>query len=333
MKIVVLCGGLSNERDVSLKTGEMVSKSLIRLGHDVLLLDLYLGVSKISNIDDLFVNNEDDINLYNVFEDAPSLEILKKTYGDHLIGDNVIELCKYADFVFMGLHGSIGENGKLQALFDVLNIKYTGCNSKGSMIAMDKILTKELLSNNGILTPKWSVYDSNTNLDKVNFPCVLKVNDSGSSVGVFIVNDRDELILKLEELKKYDSKIMIEEYINGREFSIGILGDVVLPPIEIIPNEGFYDYKNKYQVGLTKEVCPALISSELESELKSIAMDVFKTLNLTKYARIDFILCNNKFYCLEANTLPGMTKTSLLPQEALAMGISYDELVDKICNL
>lgn len=333
MKVVVLCGGLSDERYVSLKTGEMVSRSLIRLGHQVLFLDLYLGVSDISNIDELFVDNEEDIKPCDVLVNVPSISYLKEKYGNHLIGENVIELCKYADLVFMGLHGSIGENGKLQALFDVLNIKYTGCNSKGSMIAMDKILTKELLSNNGILTPKWSVYDSNINFDEIKYPCVVKLSDSGSSVGVFIVNDRDELILKLEELKKYDSKIMIEEYINGREFSIGILGDVVLPPIEIIPNEGFYDYKNKYQVGLTKEVCPALISSELESELKSIAMDVFKTLNLTKYARIDFILCYNKFYCLEANTLPGMTKTSLLPQEALAMGISYDELVDKICNL
>ena len=333
MRIVVLCGGLSNERDVSLVTGEMVSKSLIRLGHKVLLLDLYLGIENISDMDKLFVTNENNINLYSVLEDAPSLDELKKTYGQHLIGKNVIELCKYADLVFMGLHGSVGENGKLQALFDLLNIKYTGCNYEGSMLAMNKMFTKQLLDRNNILTPKWISYDKNTNLDKVQIPCVVKLIDSGSSVGVYIIKSKNELEKTIGEVNNDDNKIIIEEYIKGREFSIGILGNLVLPPIEIIPNSGFYDYKNKYQKGLTKEICPANLSDDENEELKKLALRVFNVLSLTKYARIDFILSDGKFYCLEANTLPGMTSTSLLPQEALAVGVSYDELIDKICNL
>lgn len=333
MKIVVLAGGLSNERDVSLKTGEMVSKSLIRLGHKVLLLDLYLGIDDIYDIDRLFVANEDDINFHNVLECAPSLDELKMTYGDHLIGKNVIELCKYADLVFMGLHGSVGENGKVQALFDLLGIKYTGCNYEGSMLAMNKLLTKQLLDKNGVLTPKWISYDKNTNLDDIKLPCVVKLVDSGSSVGVYIIENKDELVKRIGELNKDNNKIIIEEYIRGREFSIGVLGNLVLPPIEIIPSVGFYDYKNKYQSGLTKEICPANLSDEENEEIKNLALRVFEILSLDKYARIDFILSDGKFYCLEANTLPGMTNTSLLPQEALAIGIDYEELINKICNL
>jgi len=168
----------------------------------------------------------------------------------------------------------------------------------------------------------------------IGFPCVIKPCQCGSSVGVTIVNNADELNAAIEYAKKYERYALIEKMIAGREFSVGILDGRALPAIEIIPNEGFYDYKNKYQQGLTKEVCPAEIPDEVMARLKETALNVHKTLRLGDYSRVDFRLDDGgNIYCLEANTLPGMTPTSLFPREAAAEGISYNELCDRIAKL
>lgn len=337
MKIVVIAGGLSPERDVSLSSGSLIANALIDVGYKVCLIDLYIGIEN-KNFDKIFIDKKSGRKYSHIVpQHEPDLEKLKKEInnGNSLIGKNVIELCKTADLVFLALHGDIGENGKLQAVFDSFGIVYTGTGYIGSLLAMDKDLAKSIMIQHKILTPEWELINNNNdNINQVEFPCVMKPCNCGSSIGVSIVKNKEEYIAALEYAKKYENKIMIEKMIKGREFSVGILDNQALPVIEIIPNEGFYDYKNKYQLGLTKEICPAEISVELAAKMKDTALQVHKALRLGSYARIDFIAnSDDNIYCLEANTLPGMTPTSLLPQEAQAAGISYSELCDKIVKM
>ena len=335
MKVVVLAGGLSPERDVSLSSGSLIANALIENGHEVLLLDLYKGIDEIN--EDLFINIDSSKRFkFDIKESEPDLEGLKKEVnnGKSLIGKNVIELCLKADVVFLALHGDIGENGKLQALFDCYGIVYTGTSYTGSILAMDKDIAKQLMVQNNIRTAKWKRINVEDFNERPKFPCVVKPCSAGSSVGVSIVKDTDELIKAFDFAKKYEKYIMIENMIKGREFSVGILDGKSLPVIEIIPNEGFYDYKNKYQKGFAKEVCPAEINEKTTKSLQEAALKVHKALRLGAYARIDFILDENgDAFCLEANTLPGMTPTSLLPQEALTDGVSYNDLCERILNL
>lgn len=335
MKIVVLAGGLSPERDVSLSSGALISNALIENGHDVMLLDLYIGENN-EDIAPVYRNNKSDFRYsYIVSEQEPDLEKIKSSvkndYG--MIGNGVIELCKQADMVFLALHGAAGENGQLQAVFDLNEIKYTGTGYAGSLLAMDKDLSKRMMRDNGILTAGWKYIDitNNDNLDDVKFPCVVKPCSCGSSVGVTIVENETQLNTAIDSARKYENFVVIEDKIDGREFSVGILDGKALPPIEIRPLNGFYDYKNKYQSGMTEEICPAEISDDVCRLLQESALKVHRALRLGCYSRVDFILDeSNNAYCLEANTLPGMTPTSLLPQEAAAVGITYNELCDII---
>ena len=325
MNVVVLAGGLSPERDVSLASGMLISNALVEKGHSVLLLDLYKGI-KDDEMHLLFSNEKRNYD-FTIDEEIP--ELTKKN-TKNLIGRNVIKICKMADIVFLALHGSIGENGKLQAIFDCMGIKYTGSSYEGSILAMDKILTKKILEHDNIKTPKWHLL-KNVRKDNIKFPVVVKPANNGSSIGVSIANNLEEFEVAIIECEKYKDEIIIEEYIKGREFSVGILDKTALPPIEIIPKAGFYDYKNKYQEGKTIEICPPKISQDKIKEMQQIAIKVHNALLLGAYSRIDFILDENgNFNVLEANSLPGMTKTSLLPQEALVAGITYEDLCEKI---
>lgn len=320
MNIIVLAGGLSPEREVSLVSGSQIAKALIKKGHSICLIDLYYGIDNINNL--LFTDNIDDIRHYTINKNAPDNII-----SDNAIGNNVIEACKLADVVYLALHGDIGENGKLQALLDLNNIKYTGSDYDGCCLSMNKNISKLIVRQNKIKTANWCINEFNGNL---NFPCVVKPNNCGSSIGVSIVNNMADLYMALSDAKKYDKEIIIEEYIAGREFSVGILDNKPLPPIEIKVNKGFYDYNNKYQ-GITEEICPADISSALSQQLQIAAMTIHKLLHLKFYSRIDFIVNDEgDIYFLEANSLPGMTPTSLLPQEAAVIGIHYNELCHKI---
>lgn len=337
MKIVVLAGGLSPERDVSLTSGALIANALIENGNEVCLLDLYIGDElKDKDVDDLFFTKADGKKFeYSVPRQAPDLDQLKKDYGqgDKKIGPNVLKICMAADIVFMALHGDIGENGQLQATFDCFDIKYTGTGYGGSFIAMDKLIAKKLMSAAGIQNADWVHVRQGEELPEIQVPCVVKPLNCGSSIGVSIVKSDEELDKALSYAFKYAPDVLIEEYIPGRELQVGVLLGRALPVIEIIPKGGFYDYENKYQAGMALEVCPAEIPDDKTLELQELALRVHEALNLGSYSRIDFIMTKDGvIYCLEANTLPGMTPTSLLPQEAAAVGISYNELCQMIAD-
>lgn len=340
MKIVVLAGGLSPERDVSLSSGSLIANALREKGHRVLLLDVYEGISaNESNFENLFEDNSGCPYSYAVPELEPDLNELKarNNNGDALIGRNVLNICQLADVVFIGLHGAMGENGQIQAVFDVMGIKYTGTGYIGSLLAMDKDLTKKLLRQAAIPTAEWLIYNDLISvqhvIEHIGLPCVVKPCSAGSSVGVSIAKDVEELKTAITTAKRIEASILIEKMIAGREFSVGILNGRALPVIEIIPKEGFYNYKNKYQSGLTNEVCPANLPEQDAVRIQSAALKIHDILRLGTYSRIDFIQdVSGEIICLEANTLPGMTPTSLIPQEALAEGISYEELCNQIVN-
>lgn len=333
MRVVVLAGGYSPEREVSFSSGALITNALIENGHEVMLLDLYLGNE---NKDFPAVYTKEAVYSYQVQVAEPDLDKLKKLSSNgELIGPSVIELCQQADVVFIALHGSMGENGQLQAVFDLYNINYTGSVYIGCLLSMDKDIAKKLMRQNNILTPPGITAYKNVacNLENVTFPCVVKPCSNGSSIGVSFAENEAELKVAMDNAFKYEDKILIEQKIVGREFSAGILDNQALPIIEIIPKEGFYDYKNKYQKGASDEICPAAIEPELSAKIQSEALKIHHTLNLGFYSRMDFILDeSDNCYWLEANSLPGMTQTSLLPQEAAAAGIDYNMLCEKICN-
>lgn len=336
MDIVVLAGGFSHEREVSLSSGSLIANALMANGHRVVLLDLYFGTKEASTFEEAYAKLNKDKYEYKVEKQIPDLEALKsqKEKPNELIGDNVITIGQTADLVFLSLHGELGENGQIQAVLDLYDIKYTGTGYLGSAIAMNKILAKEVMRHHGVLTPDWEVLKEGEMKPSMAVPCVVKPDASGSSIGVYIVENESELEEAVVKSKKYSSTVLIEKKVEGREFSIGVLDNVALPAIEIIPKSGFYDYENKYQADATEEVCPANISDDVSDRMKKIALKVHEALRLEYYSRTDFMVTEEgDIYCIEANTLPGMTPTSLFPQEAQAHGISYNELCDKLAHL
>ncbi len=336
MKIVVLAGGLSPERNVSLSSGSKVCQTLRDRGHEVAFVDMYLGTDVAP--ESLF-DAPLPADLTKVARQAPDLEELKaQRGGDSLFGPGVLELCQMADVVFLALHGACGEDGRVQAALGLLGIPFTGSNYLGSAIAMDKDLTKRMVIPAGVITPKWETVsyveeDIAALTERLELPCVVKPIDSGSSIGVAIAHTRQELEDALRAGLALGGRSVIEQYISGREIQVGILEDKALPSIEIIPKVGFYDYENKYQPGAADEICPAEISPEWEERLAQAALTVFRTLGLSVYSRADFIVTEDGTpWFLEINTLPGMTPTSLLPQEAAAVGIGYGELCERIIH-
>ena len=336
MKIVVLAGGLSPERNVSLSSGCKVCAALRELGHEVAFVDMYLGTQEAPA--KLFGAPIPEA-LTKVGRQAPDLEAVRAAReggGDGQFGPGVLDLCRMADIVFLALHGACGEDGKVQAALELLGIPYTGAGYLGSAIAMDKDLTKRLVAPLGVVTPKWQkVTVTQENREElartVDLPCVVKPLDSGSSIGVSIARTREELSDALAQAIRLGGRTVIEEYIAGREIQVGILEDKALPSIEIIPKSGFYDYENKYQPGAAEEITPAPIPEEWENRLGEAALTVFHALGLSVYSRADFIVTEDGTpWFLEINTLPGMTPTSLLPQEAAAVGIGYGELCQRI---
>lgn len=340
MNILVLAGGYSPERDVSLTSGSLIANALKREGEKVCLADVYLGIdeSELSRAD-LFNSVEGEV--YKITNSVPDLKALKEKSGngDALIGRGIIELCRRADVVFLALHGAMGENGQLQATLDNYGIKYTGSGYVGSLLAMDKDISKKMFVGAGVNTPEWiyvSVKDFNKGEfeEKIGYPCVVKPCSCGSSVGISIVENECELDAALRIAEEYEEHVLIEKKIVGRELTVGIIDGEVLPAIEIIPTEGFYDYTNKYQAGKTLEICPAEIGEKLKNTVCEQTKLAFESLRLSGYARFDYMVDESgKLWCLEANTLPGMTPTSLLPQMAAADGMSYGKLCLKIVEL
>lgn len=340
MRIVVLAGGTSTERDVSISSGLLVAAALREKGHEVVLLDVFKGYEQdICDVDALFKQNysfTDSIKVGDTISDIEEVREQRRDKSNRWLGENIIDICACADIIFLALHGGAGENGQIQATLDLLGLKYTGSGYLGSALAMNKGVSKSVLVQHNVLTPKGSVYKSaEAAMSWDCFPCVVKPCSGGSSVGITIAQNADEYKDSVKEAFGYgENEIVVEEYIKGREFSVGLLGGRALPPIEIIPAEGFYDYKTKYQAGAARDVCPADITEDEDRTMRSAAEAAYEALHLESYARIDFILTGDgKAYCLEANTLPGMTPTSLLPQEAKAEGTEYADLCEKIIEI
>lgn len=341
MKIVVLAGGLSPERNVSLSSGTMIAHALRELGHQAALVDMYFGLEDYQGaVADYFQAPLTD-RWKQVDPKAPDLEEIKaarKWKSPSQFGRGVLELCQMADIVFLALHGTCGEDGRVQATFDLLGIRYTGAGYLGSGLAMDKDLTKRLIAHLGVDTPQWKrvnytekEVDSLTSTTRV--PCVVKPVASGSSIGVSIAHTKKELHAALLDGLRYGGQCVLEQYVAGREIQVALLADKALPSIEIIPKKGFYDYENKYQPGAAEEVCPSPIPPEWEKRVGQAALTVYRALGLAVYSRADFIVDQEGTpWFLEINTLPGMTPTSLVPQEAAAAGIDYPRLCQRIID-
>lgn len=333
-KIIVLLGGYSSEREVSLVSGRAVGGALRQLGYEVVYLD---------PADGRIQWNENDSPVVHEMPPPcknPDPEELKKRRQQfhHLIG---ILIEEQPDFVFNALHGGEGEDGHWQALLDMLGIPYNGSDAIASAMAMHKSVAKKLFDAAGVLTPRSLMFPENTPIDKtepqisahLRYPVVVKPDCEGSTVGLSIVADKSGLSRAFSLSESYGA-VLVEEYIEGREITVAILGDQALPVIEIIPEGGFYDYVHKYQKGKTQYVCPADLLKSSAEKVQHLALKAFQSLGCSGYARVDFRLgLDSRFYCLEVNTLPGMTETSLVPKAAKAAGIEFPELIDTIIRL
>ncbi|MBP7402529.1 MAG: D-alanine--D-alanine ligase [Clostridia bacterium] len=347
MNITVLAGGLSHERDVSMSSGSQIANALRKAGHRVLLVDAYLGLTDEAYSDNprqLFLGEEDGRPYtYTIPAVEPDLEALRAAAGNGraLLGRHVLDACRSADIVFLGLHGGMGEDGKIQATLETLGIRYTGSSYDGCLLAMDKDLSKNLMRLAGERTPDWAVVEEGDSPETVRsktapigFPCVVKPCNNGSSIGVSMADGPEAFGAALRDALRLESKVLVERKIEGREFSVGVLGGVALPVIEIIPRQGFYDYANKYQSDGADEICPADLPDDTARTLQESAVHVGRLLRVGDYYRVDYMMGpDGSLYCLEANTLPGMTPTSLIPQEAAAIGITYVDLCDRIVRL
>ncbi len=279
IKVMVLMGGQSSEREISLITGKGVFDNLNRKKYEVETIELPGGINKINE--------------------------------------------KNFEIAFLALHGKGGEDGIIQGYLETLGIKYTGSGVLASAIGMDKRVFRDIMTANGILMPKL------TN----KAPCVVKPVNGGSSIGVSIVKMDKDLSKSILKAKKYDNQILIEEYIKGRELTCGILGDEVLPVVEIKSRNEFFDYQSKYEESGAEEICPAEISTDLKNKIQKISKKVFELIGGRGYGRVDLIERDGEVYVLEINTLPGLTPNSLLPKEAKAAGYSYSEMLDKMIEL
>lgn len=331
MKIVVLCGGISTEREISFRTSAKVANALSKKGHDIIMADVLFGLETIpefkSDKRDFFAIADEYRKKDHLIDD----ELRAK---NPLFGPNILEVCKMADIVFIGLHGENGEDGRIQKAFEDEGVKYTGSDSASSSVAMSKARTKDVMSKH-FLMPEGIVVKKGEKIpDDLPLPCVIKPSNGGSSVGVLIIKSKDELEKAFEEDFHLDDTLLVEKYIDGRELTQAVLDGVALPPVEIIPEGGdWYDYENKYN-GLTKEVCPADIPEDVLKEMSEISVEFGKILGLDVYYRIDYLLDKDgNLFALEANSLPGMTDTSLVPQEAAAVGMDYPSLCEKIIEV
>ena len=339
MKIVVLAGGTSTEREISIVSGTGICGALRQKGHEAILVDIFCGVENVDWKNPFPAEYDVEKAAEYMKSFNPKIEEMKKTRRS-FFGPNVLELCEKCDIVFLGLHGANGEDGKVQAAFDLLGIRYTGTGYLSSAMAMDKGITKQVFLMNHVPTPGGFSMNKEDGFEKdlskygLNFPVVVKTSCGGSSVGVYIVNDQKEYEDALADAGQYGDEIVVEEYIKGREFSVAVVDNKAYPVIEIAPIQGFYDYKNKYQAGSTVETCPAEISPELTAKMQENAVKAAKALGLTGYSRLDFMMKENgEMYCLEANTLPGMTPTSLIPQEAKVLGMDYPTLCEELIRI
>jgi D-alanine-D-alanine ligase len=326
LKIALFVGGASSEREVSKLSSKSIYSALLNLGHEVILIDPALGDNQYQNQEDYFLPDKDVIVSTQNYAAAVA-SIMKKNI----------------DLAFLGLHGKWGEDGTIQSLLELCGIKYTGSGVLASALSMDKGKAKIIFKDNGVSVPKGLVitkssYSFKDLLESIKmslgFPIVVKPNDEGSTMGLTICDDETEIEKAIEFSFKYSNKTIIEEFIHGRELTVGILDDKVLPLLEIKPKHELYDFECKYTTGMSEYIVPAQVDEDTFKHIQDQALKAYRSLGCKGYARADFRLSpEGKSYCLEVNTLPGMTSTSLIPKMAKAIGISFEELIAKIVNL
>jgi D-alanine-D-alanine ligase len=328
MKIAVLFGGNSSERDVSIASGAQVAKALRQAGHQVIAVDTFRGILS---------DHEQQILLLRGVAPAPpnerDLMVIRAKTGSIVQPSYFVD----ADVVFLALHGGAGEDGTIQAVFNAAGICYTGSNHVGSGAAMDKDLSKRLLVAAGVSTPRWLMapLDLDLAIRDLGLPLVVKPNKQGSTVGLTVVKQSEKVDEAVAEAYRHDDEVMLEQFIPGREFTVGILADRALAVGEIIPKcSEIFDYQSKYQADGAEEIFPADLPPAKAREIQELALRVHRALKLRDYSRVDFRMDGSgRFWCLEANTLPGMTARSLLPQSAAAAGITFPALCEEICRL
>jgi D-alanine-D-alanine ligase len=343
MKLVVLLGGNTPEREVSLRSGAGIGRALIELGHEVTLLDT--GTGRI-------LPDPDTAQALGSGRDAPPAESSDDSgllpvpgSGAGSLETYVKSIPRAADLVFIALHGGDGENGVLQAVLDLARIPYTGSGVLASAVSMDKSLSKRIFRDLGIPTPDWVELEAPADLAAFwkaligaeeierlgGFPLIVKPNDQGSSVGISVARAPADLIPAIEEARRYSRLILVESFIEGREVTVAVLDDRAFPVVEITPEGGWYDYKHKYTSGASRYEVPARLSPAETERLLALARASYKALRCSGIARVDFRLADDGTpYCLEVNTVPGMTETSLVPKAAGAAGLSYRDLVRAI---
>ena len=322
-------GGTSAERDVSIASGLRIAAALRTRGHEVTSLDTATGAIDTATERRLLASG-----VQQAPPDLEALAAMSRQSLSPLLG--TLPEVRQADVVFLALHGGQGEDGTLQALFDLCGVRYTGTGQLGSAVAMDKDLSKRLFRDNGVQTAAWLMAPATASevQSAIGFPVVVKPSKQGSTVGLTLVREAAGLAAAIDEAFRYDDEVMLEQFIAGRELTVGILGNEALPIGEIIPKHELYDYECKYTKGMAVEEFPAKLDSATAARVQDQALLAFKALKLRGYARIDFRLDDSGgCFCLEANTLPGMTELSLIPQAALAAGMSFPELCERIVQL
>ena len=340
MKIVVLSGGFCTERHVGLVSGSGVCRALREKGHQAIFVDMFMGLENYhGKLEDIFDAPDGLLEKAAIEETAPDLDAVRAARQDKspsVIGKDVLTVCAMADVVFLAMHGANGEDGRIQAALDLLGVPYTGSGYLGSAMAMDKAVTKRMMDSMGIRTAPWAdVHYTKEDIPRLAqelmVPCAVKMVNGGSSIGMALPDTREELEKALYDLLPYGGHVVVEKKIKGREIQIAVLGDSYLPAVEIIPKGAYFDYVSKYQKDGAQEICPARITDEEWRQVGEMALKLHQGLGLAVYSRSDFLLDDDgKAWCLEINTLPGMTPTSLVPQEAAQVGYSYADLCEKI---
>jgi len=326
MKIAVLFGGTSEERDVSIASAAQVIPVLRSLGHEVIAVDTAVGRLEGAAERKLLESRVAPV--------PPSDQSIATLRSSALINPATSIDPRTIDIVFLALHGGAGEDGRVQAMLDLAGLAYTGSNHIASATAMDKDLSKRLFRAAGVPTADWLMAPASADAvgAQLGWPVVVKPNKQGSTVGLSVVREAGKLAAAIEQGLRYDDEVMIERFVAGREFTVGILAGEPLPVGEIIAPGEVFDYQSKYQVGGAREVFPAEIPAAEAATLQRYAVAAHHALKLGAYSRVDFRRdAAGGFWCLEANSLPGLTATSLLPQAARAAGIDFATLLAKIC--
>ncbi len=296
-KVGVLLGGMSSEREVSLRSGKAIAEGLRKKGYDITEID--------------------------VATDLPQK-----------IKEAGIEVA------FIALHGKYGEDGSVQGLLEIMKIPYTGSGILASSVAMDKVLTKRILQERGFLTPAFAFFDAQKDTPEnfsyhfsLSCPVIVKPSREGSTIGIVRVQESRELVSALKEASKYDPRVLVEEFISGKEVTVGVVNGEVLPLIEVVPKSGFYDFQSKYTKGATEYILPARLPEKLSREIQESTLEIYQELGCEGCARADFIVDHEqRFFFLEINTIPGMTETSLIPKAAAHAGLNFENLVEKLLD-